>query len=77
MRWVNAGRPLSGQMAVELHAIIQDANAIASVEGRHNETKALAVQSILAMTGNWAKACQVLVHFPLRMHDFTIRQWRR
>ena len=64
-------------MAVELRATILGAIAIASLKGKHNETKALAVQSILAMTGNWAKACQVLVHFPLRMHDFTIRQWRR
>jgi hypothetical protein len=47
------------------------------VERKHNETKALAVQSIPAITGNRAKAYQVLVHFPLRMHDFTIRQWRR
>lgn len=32
-------------------------------------SKALAVQSILEMTENWAKARQVPRHSPLRMHD--------
>ena len=31
------------------------------------KNKAHAVQSILAVTENWAKACKIPVHFPLRI----------
>jgi hypothetical protein len=50
-------------MAVGLHITIRGAIAIASLKGKHNETKALALQSILAVTENWAKVCQVPLHF--------------
>jgi len=60
---VKAGLLLSDQMAVELRATILGAIAIASLKGKHNETKALVLQSILAMTENWAKVCQVPLHF--------------
>jgi hypothetical protein len=38
---------------------------------------ALAVQLILPMTEKRAKACQVPVHFPLRMHVLTASECNR